>query len=158
MQPSHNLGRYEGSSPYHRKRASHHSCATSFLPFTVDRCTIIHIPVFITHYKWRATRAGASSRVSSSTASNLKKFLRQPTPPPFHPHSRRISVWYAVLKFSWTLSAATRCPLMIQDDVHFSGAILVGSGREILYCFTGKWVTPRAGTPSPTPWKRANRK
>ena len=47
FQPSLYVRRSEGAIPYHRKRASPHSCAPSSVPFTVDSCTVSQAPVFV---------------------------------------------------------------------------------------------------------------
>ena len=46
--------------------------------------------------------------------------------------------------------AATRCPVMTQNAVQFSGEVWDGSGRANPECLTGTLVTPLSGTPSPS--------
>ena len=74
FQPSKNLGRSVGSSPYLRKRESRHSRAPNSIPFTVDGCTSRHDPVFVTPCKRRATWTGSTTRVSASASSDLLFF------------------------------------------------------------------------------------
>ena len=52
-----------GSRPYHRKRASRHSCAPSYVPFTVNGCTFSHAPVFVSRHKGCAYWTGSPARV-----------------------------------------------------------------------------------------------
>ena len=151
MQLSQNLGMSGGYRPYRSKRASRHSCSPSSVPFTVDGCTISHAPVFFTRRKQRERRATwtrAPVRVVPASASSdrLSFCFRA-----YYLPSLRNEAWYAVLNYSWPLSAATRCPAMIQDGVQFSGAVSVGSERARPTCFTGRRVTPRPGIPSPMP-------
>ena len=74
-----------------------------------------------------------------------------------HPYWRQAK-WSAVRNSTWPLSAATRCPVMTQDAVQFSGAVSVGYGRDSPAYFTGRRVTPLYGPPSPNPSKRAGKK
>ena len=61
-------------------------------------------------------------------------------------------------KLHWPLSAATRCPVMTQDAVYFSGAVSVGYGRASCACFTARRETPLSDAPSTNPSKRAGNK
>ena len=72
--------------------------------------------------------------------------------------SQRQAKWSFVLNYSWTLIAVTRCPVMTQDAIQFSGAFFVGSVRAMPACFTGRRVTPLPGVPSPRAWKRSGTK
>ena len=65
--------------------------------------------------------------------------------------SRKQADWSAVRNSTWPLSAVTRCLMMTQDAAQFSGAFSVGSGRASPACFTGRWLNPLPGAPSPTP-------
>ena len=71
---------------------------------------------------------------------------------------QRQAEWSADLNSTWTLSAATRCPMMTQDAVHFSGAVSVGSRRASTACFTGRQVNSFSGAPSTNPLKIAGKK
>ena len=82
LQPSQNLGRSGGSRTYHRKRASSNSCATIYVPLTVDGCTIGHSPIFAACRKRRMAWTGSPSRVSASAFSEQMVFLL--TPPLSH--------------------------------------------------------------------------
>ena len=136
---------------YIRKRAYRHSCAPSFIPFTADGCTGSHAPVFVAHHSQRAHWTGDPAKVSAraSSASKTPRFRTAVFP------SWRQADWSAVRISSWPLSAATRCPVMTQDAVQFSGSVFVVSGRASPACFTGRRVTPLPGVPYPWPWKRA---
>ena len=118
LQPSHNLDKSGGSRPYHRKRASRHSCAASSVSLTVDDCTVSHDPVFISRHKWRETWNGAPSRFFASSSSDRKVFLFLTYSIP----SLMQAAWSLVLNSSWPLSTATRCTVITQDAVQFSGA------------------------------------
>ena len=117
LQPSQNLGRSGGSRPYRRKRTSHHYCAHSSVLFTFDSRTIIHPPIFITLHKRHVTWKRAPNRVSASATSERLSFRFRTSYLP----SLINAVWYADLNSSWSLSGATRCPVMTQDSVQFSG-------------------------------------
>ena len=134
FQPSQNLGSYGGSRTYFRKRAYHHSCAPSSVPFTVDSCTVSHSPIFFTCQKQLATWTRAPARVSA-IASSYRLAFRFRT---YSLLSLINLVWSASLNSSWPMIAATRFPLMTQDAVHFSGAFSVGSGRVKPPCFSGR--------------------
>ena len=136
--------------PYLRKRASRHSCAPIYFPFTFNKCDVSHAPVFITQLKLRKTWTGSPYRVSTSASSD-RLVLH------FHTSSftsLRHLEWSAVLNFYYPLSDVMSCSVMTQESVHFSGAFSIGSGRSRTSSFTGKRVTSRPGIPSPTPWKR----
>ena len=109
LQLSHSLGRYGGSRPYHRKRASHHSFKPSSVPFTVDGCTVIHAPVFVTCRKQCATEAGAPVKVSYSVASDCNTFLLHTPPLPFTEYCRMI-------RHPELLPAPVCCYEMLCDD------------------------------------------
>ena len=136
---SYSLGMCGGSRLYSKKMSSCHSCASSFGPFTVDSCTLSHAPVFITIQKWCVTEVGALVRVSSSDVSERNTFLLTTY---FRP-SRRITACSTVQNFSWYRSTVTRCPVMAQDAVQFSGVVLGGSERARPTCFTSRRVIPR---------------
>ena len=142
LQTSLNLGRSRVSRPYCRKRASHHSCVPSSVPFTVEGCTISHSLVFVTRLNRRATLTRALARVSTSASSDLLTFR-------FHTsslHSLIGYLWSTVLNSSWPLSAAVIFPVMTQESVQFSVSFSVGSGRSILSCFNGRRVAPAPGS------------
>ena len=141
MKPSQNLVRSGGFRPYHRKRESIHYRTPSFVLFTVDGCNISHDPVFFTRHKRRDNWAGALTRVSYSASSDRLAFRLCNSSLPY----LRNLAWHDALNSSWTLSAATRCPVMTQDDFQLSGAASVGSGRSRPACFTGKRVTTCPG-------------
>ena len=56
------------------------------------------------------------------------------------------------------LSAATKCPMITEDAVQFSGAVFFGSGRASPACFTGTRVTLLPGALYNNPWNRAGNK
>ena len=151
LHPSQNLGRYGVYRPYHRKRASHHSCVPSYVLFSVDRCTISHAPVFVVRLKRHETWTREPSRVSSSASYDRNTVLFLTYTLPYIMYAE----WSSILNFSWPLSTATRCPLITQDALQFSRAVFVGSGRAKTACFIGKRVTPCPRVPSPTPCKKS---
>ena len=65
--------------------------------------------------------------------------------------SQRQAKWSTVLNSACPLSAVTKCPVITQDVVQFSGAVWEGSGRASPVCLTGSQATPRSGTPSRRP-------
>ena len=144
-QPLQCVGRSGGSMPYHRKRASLHSCAPRSVPLTVDGCTVIQAPVFVARRSWRACNTGdpSSAAVSASYAC-FYPLCRNSVRP-----SRRQAKWSAIQNSTWPQSAATRCPMMTQGAVQFSGAVWEGSGGANTACLNGRRVTPRSGTPLP---------
>ena len=73
------------------------------------------------------------------------------------PYWRQVK-WSAARNSTWPLSAATRCHVMTQDAVHFSGAVSVRFGRENTACFTVRRVTPLSGDLSPNPLKSFDKK
>ena len=101
LQPLQNLGRSGGSRPYCRKRSSIHSCAPSYVPFTVYGCTISHAPIFFPRRNRRATWTGSLVRVSASASSNRFAFRLLTSSLPY----LRYAAWYAFLNSSWPLSA-----------------------------------------------------
>ena len=117
----------------------------------MDSCTISHAPVCVARHSQRAPFTGAPSRVSAraSSASRTLRFRTAVLP------SWRQTEWSAVRNSSWPLSAGTRCPVVTQDAVQFSGDILVGSWSSSPACFTGRHVITLPGVPSPRPWNRA---
>ena len=136
---SQDLGRYGVSSPYHRKRASRHYYAPSSLLFTADNFTVSHALVFFIRRKWRASWTGVPARVSTSASYDLFAFLVRTISLP----SLRNSVCFTVFNPPWPLIAAMICPVMTQYAVQFSVAFIVGSGRAIPTCLTGRRGTPR---------------
>ena len=83
------------------------------------------------------------------TSSSLRKLRFRTSVLPYW----RQAEWSAVRNSSWLLSAATRCPVMTQDSILFSGDVVFGSGRDRPTCFKGRQVTPLPGVSSPRPWK-----
>ena len=116
----------------------------------MDGCTVSDAPVFVICRSWRAPWTGGPAKVSDRSSSTSKTIRFRITVLPF----RRQAEWSAVWNSSCPLSAATRCPVMTQDAVHFSGAIFFGSGRCSPACFNARCVTPLPGAPSPRPWER----
>ena len=66
--------------------------------------------------------------------------------------------WSIVRNSTCYLIAATRCPVMIQDVVQFSGAVSIGSSRASPACFTGRQVKPLHGDPYPNPLNMTGKK
>ena len=68
------VGRSRGLRPYRRNRASRHSCAPSFVPLTVDGCTVSQAPVFVARCSLRACKTGPpySAAVRASIGIILK--------------------------------------------------------------------------------------
>ena len=119
-----------GSRPYRRKRSSHHSCTPSSVPFTVDGCAVNHAPVFFTCRKRRASWTVEPVRISnrSSSARRTLRFCTSNIP------SWRYVEWSAVRISSWPLRTTTRCPVITQDAVQFSGAVFqVWEGQARLF-------------------------
>ena len=147
FQPSQCVGRYGVSRPYRRKRASRHSCAPSSVPFAAYGCNVIQSPVFVArcsrHARWTG---GPSSVVVSASSARRWTFCRTAVQP-----SRRLAEWSAIRNSTWHLSAATRCPVMTQDAVQFSGAVWVGLVRANPACLTVRRGPPLCGTPLPSP-------
>ena len=154
LQPSQYLGRSGGSSPYQMKRASRSSWDHRSVLFTVDGCTVIQDPVFFARHIRRAPWTEAPAMVAAG-ASSARWALRLQTD--VHP-SWRQAKWSDVQNSTWPLSAATRCPVMNQDAVQFSGAVRIGSGRAGPRCFTGRRATPLSGAPSPNHLKITSKK
>ena len=138
------MGRSGGSRTYHRKRASHHSCAPSSVPFTVDGCTVSQAPVFVARRRRCVPWTGAAAMVKVRASSDRCALRFRTTVRP----SWRQAKWSAVYNPTWPLRAMTRCPVMTQDAVQFSGAVSVGSGRPSPAFFTDRRVTPLYGYPS----------
>ena len=154
LQPSHNFGRSGSSRPYHRKKESRHSCAPSSIPFTLDGCTVIHAPIFVTRHKRHAIWTGATAKVSISASSNPLAFRFLAPSLLFLRNETRS----AFLNSSCPLSALTRCPVMTQDAVQYLGDVSVGSGRARPAYFIGRWMTCRPGIISCMSWKSASMK
>ena len=106
---------------------------------------------FVTCLNQCATWTGASGWVSSSASSDSLAFLFRTSSLPLLINA----AWSALLNSSCPLSAATRCPDMTQDSIPFSGSVIVGSGRDRPYCFTGRCVTLLPMTNSPIPYNRS---
>ena len=66
--------------------------------------------------------------------------------------------WSAVRNSTCPLSDLTRCPVMTQDTVQFSGAVFVGSGRASPACYTGRRLTPLPSAPYSNPWDSSDKK
>ena len=81
----------------------------------------------------------------ATRASSSRCALRRQTA--FRP-SRMHAEWSAVRNSTWPLIAATRCHLMTQDTVQFSGAASFGYGKASPACFTDRQVTPRSDATS----------
>ena len=148
------MGRSGGSRPYHRNRASLHSWTPSSVPLTVDGCTVSQAPVFVAPHRRRAFKTGgpSSAAVRASSARICPRLLTSVQ------SSRRQAEWSAVRNSTWPLSAATKCSVITQGAVQFSGAIWEGLGRASPACLTGRWVTPRPGTPYRRPSNNAGTK
>ena len=142
------MGRSGGSRPYHRKRKYRHSFTSSSVLFTVDSCTFSQSPVFFAPCNQRAPWTGDQSMVASRASSARWALRFQTAVRPSWRHTK----WSAVRKSTWPLSAATRCPVMTQGVVHFSGDVIVGSGRANTVCFTFRQMTllPAALSPNPS--------
>ena len=138
LHPSRYVGRSGESMSYLRKEASSHSCDPSFVPFTVEGCTVNQAPVFVYRRIQRAHCTRAPYIVAASVSSARFWPRRRTAVRP----SRRQAEWSTVRNSTWPLSAATRCPVMTQDAIQFSWAVWDGSGRENPACLTGRWVTP----------------
>ena len=151
MHLSQNLGRSWGSMPYRRKRSYRSYCTPSSVPFTINICNSSHYLVFVTRHKRRATWAGAPAGVSGIISSDrlVFHFLTSYLP------SRINMACSDVLKSSCPLISSTRFTVMTQDNVQFSGAVSVRSGRSRPACFTGRRVNPYPKIPSHVPWKRS---
>ena len=154
LQPSQYLGRSGGSKPYCRKRASRHSCDPISVPFTVDGCTASQDPVFVAHRSRRASWTGSLTMVSARAYSARCALRLQTAVRPYW----RQAKWSAVWNYTCPLSTVTRCPVMTQDAIQFSGAVSVGYGRASPACFTDRQVTLRSGAPSPSPSKISDKK
>ena len=109
----------------------------SSLPVTVDR------------------RLGRGPAKLSARASSVSRTLRFYTA--VLPYWRQAE-WSAVQNSSYPLSTVTRCPVMTQDAVRFSGAVFVRSGRASSASFTGRQMNPLPGVTSTRPCKRAGMK
>ena len=140
--------------PYCRKRASRHSCAPSSVPLTMDGCTVSQAPVFVSRCSQRACKTVPPSSAAISAFSACRYPLRRTA---VRPSWRQVE-WSAVRNSNWPLSAATRCPVITQDAVQFSGAVWEGSGSANPACLNGRRVTPRSGTPLPSPSNNAGTK
>ena len=148
------MGRSGGSRPYHRKRSSCHSYAPSSVPFNLDGCTVRQELVFVARYShcapWNASPEMVAIRASSARWALC--FLTAVRP------SWMQAKLSAVRKSTWPLSAATRCPLMTQESVQFSGDVSVRSVRASSECFVDRRVPPLPGSPSPNPLNRSGKK
>ena len=142
--PSQCDGRSGGSSPYRRKRASRHSWSPRSVPVTVDGSTMSQAPVFaarrILCACWTGGPSSAAVNAASARCFPLCRTASRPSP--------RQAVWSAVRNAAWPLRAATRCPVITQDAVQFSGAVWTGSGMASPACFTGRQVFALVGSPS----------
>ena len=145
MQTSQKFGRSGGSRPYCRKRASLHSHAPIYFSFIVDGCTVIQAPFFVARHSQHAPWTGAPAMVGAR-ASSVRCALRFRTT---FRCSWRQDGWSAVRNYTWLLRAATRCPVITQDAVQFSGAISVGYERASPACFTVRRVNHLSSAPSP---------
>ena len=79
----------------------------------MDSCTVSHAPIFVARRSRRAPWTGAPAKISdrASSASRTLSFRTAILP------SWSQAEWSAVRNFSWTLSTATRCPVMTPDAV-----------------------------------------
>ena len=133
---------------------SRHSCAPISVPFTVDGCMFSQAPVFFARCSQRVCETGAPSSAAVRASSACRFPLCQTTVRT----SWRQAKWSSVRNPTWTLSAATKCPVTTQDAVQFSGAVWVGLLRANTACLTGRRVNPHSVIPSRSPSNNANTK
>ena len=104
---------------------------TQSVPFTVDRFTISHDPVFVACCSLQAPWTVDPTKVfaRASSARRMLRFLTTVLP------SRRKAEWSDVRNSYWHLSAATRCPVMTQDAVQFSRDFFcrIREGQSLLF-------------------------
>ena len=136
-----------GCGRYWTGCCSHHSMWKGLVLFTVDNCTVSQALVFVARCSWCARSTGGPSIVSASASSACSWPHCQTAVRPY----QRQAKWSAVQNSTWPLSAVTRCPVMTQDSVQFSGDVCVGSGRANPDFLTGRRVTPLSGMPSTGP-------
>ena len=119
-------------------------------------CTVSLSPASVTCCKRCATKAGDPVRVYYSAASDCATFLiGTPLSPPPLAEDR------GMIRHLKLLPYLECCDEVSCDETGLCpvyGAVLVGSGRDIPACFTGRRVTPSPSVPSPTLWNRDNRK
>ena len=120
----------------------------------MDGCKVSQAPVFVACHSLHSLWTGASSSVATSAYYSLC-WLRYQTAVQ---NSWKQAEWSAIRNSTWPLRAATRCPLMTQDAIQFSGDVWFGSGRFNPACFTGRRATPLSGAPSPSSLDKSGRK
>ena len=124
------LGRSGGSRPYHRKRASHHSCAPSSFPFTVYSCTIIQVQVFVSRCSQHAPCTGPPTMVAARASSASCALCRQTVIRP----SQRQAKWSAVRNSTWhMIGVQDIVSLLHQHQILNAGGLYTFLQRHVIH-------------------------